>query len=58
VPVRSVEALADALHELHGQWQADPTTFASSRKAAAVAAHARFSVERFDREMTAILAGD
>jgi glycosyltransferase involved in cell wall biosynthesis len=55
VPVRSVAAIADALRGLHRRKQAGPAAFASSRKEAAAAARARFSVERFDREMAAIL---
>lgn len=55
VPVRSVTAIADALRDLCRRKQADPAAFASSRKDAAAAARERFSAERFDREMAAIL---
>jgi len=58
VPVRSVDAIANALRILHDQKQADPVAFASSRKEAAAAARKRFSAERFDREMAAILRLD
>lgn len=54
-PVRSVFAIADALRDLYRQKQADPDAFASCREDAAVAARNRFSVDRFDREMAAIL---
>lgn len=56
-PVRSVAAIADALRELHRLKQADLIAFASSREKAAAEARARFSAERFDREMAAILTG-
>lgn len=55
VPVRSVAAIADALRDLYRRKQADPAAFASSREDAAAAARARFSADRFDREMAAIL---
>jgi glycosyltransferase involved in cell wall biosynthesis len=55
VPVRSVAAIAEALRDLHHLKLADPTAFVSSRQEAAAAARERFSAERFDREMAAIL---
>lgn len=58
VPVRSVAAIADALRDLYRRKQADPAAFMSSRKEVAAAARERFSVERFDREMAAILLSD
>lgn len=55
VPVRSVASIANALRDLHRSKQADPAAFASSRRDATIAAQERFSGDRFDREMTAIL---
>jgi glycosyltransferase involved in cell wall biosynthesis len=55
VPVRSVTGIAEALRDLHRLRLADPTAFVSRRREAAAAARQRFSVERFDREMAAIL---
>jgi glycosyltransferase involved in cell wall biosynthesis len=58
VPVRSVEAIAMALREWYWQWQTDIDAFALSRNTSATEARVRFSTERFDHEMGAILAGD
>jgi glycosyltransferase involved in cell wall biosynthesis len=55
VPVRSVEAIAEALRELCRRKQMNPAAFAGSLKEAAAAARERFSAERFDRDMAAIL---
>jgi len=57
VPVRSVDAIVGALCELHRQKRADPVAFASFREGVAAEARARFSADRFDREMAIILAG-
>jgi len=58
VPVCSVEAIANELRELCGEKQADPAAFALRRQQPAAAARERFSADRFDREMTAILLPD
>jgi glycosyltransferase involved in cell wall biosynthesis len=55
VPVRSVDAIVEALRELYELKLKDPVAFASSRLAPAAVARERFAATRFDREMAAIL---
>lgn len=55
VPVRSVDAIVEALCELYELKLKDPVAFASSRLTPAAVARERFAATRFDREMAAIL---
>ena len=55
VPIRSIEAIGDALGRLASEKAADPALFRTARSLSAQAARARFAVARFDAEMRTIL---
>ena len=56
VPIHSVDEVVKALRRLHDEKRADATAFADRRNGPAANAGKRFSTQRFDQQMNAILS--